>query len=250
MITLGTCPFCAEERWIDLLEFWPEERAWLTDTCCEESQEDLQDQLEYGLSLRPAERARFFAPIRALFEGYGEAFRSIVSDGAGAARYEAGLQTRPAVWADARDFVAEHHRHNRKPRGWKWGHEIRNGTTVVGYAIVGRPVARMIATRDPGALEVTRCCVRTDLDAGLVWNACTMLYAEAAREAKRRGYTRLITYTREDEDGTTLKAAGWSPVATTAARSWHTEARPRPDSDAPCRKIRWERQLRRAKRAA
>lgn len=64
-------------------------------------------------------------------------------------------------------------------------------------------------------------------------NVNSMLYAAAWRATKAFGYTRLITYTRADEPGTSLQAAGWRVVATRKARptGWRTPSRPR----NPCR---------------
>ena len=68
--------------------------------------------------------------------------------------------------------------------------------------MVGRPVGRYL---DDGlTLEVNRCC--TDGTR----NACTMLYGAATRAAKALGYKRIITYTRQSEPGTSLKASNWT----------------------------------------
>lgn len=70
-----------------------------------------------------------------------------------------------------------------------------------------------------------------------------MLYAEAAREAKRRGYSRIITYILETEDGTTLKAVGWNKETKTRGGSWNTPSRARVDKAPTCRKWRYSKQL-------
>jgi hypothetical protein len=41
-------------------------------------------------------------------------------------------------------------------------------------------------------------------------NACSILYAAAARAAKAMGYMRIITYIFETEPGTSLRGAGWT----------------------------------------
>jgi hypothetical protein len=90
---------------------------------------------------------------------------------------------------------------------------------LVGVVIVGRPVARLF---DNGqTLEVTR--VATDETR----NACSLLYAAAWRAAKALGYTRLITYTQQEEGGASLRAAGWRIIA---------ERPPNPGWDRPSRK--------------
>ena len=69
-------------------------------------------------------------------------------------------------------------------------------------AIVGRPVSRHLD--DGKTLEVTRLC--TDGTR----NACSFLYAACAREAKRRGYDKIITYILMSESGASLRASGWT----------------------------------------
>lgn len=77
------------------------------------------------------------------------------------------------------------------------------GNVLVGVATVGRPVARCL---DNGATwEVTR--VATDGTR----NACSALYAETRRRAKRAGIERLVTYTRASESGSSLRALGIKP---------------------------------------
>ena len=58
--------------------------------------------------------------------------------------------------------------------------------------------------------EVNRLCIRRDTAAALRWNAASMLYGWCAREAARQGWRKIITYTRVDEPGTSLRAAGWN----------------------------------------
>jgi hypothetical protein len=70
----------------------------------------------------------------------------------------------------------------------------------VGVAIVGHPVSSRL--RAQGWLEVTRVATNGTR------NACSALYGAAVR-----AYPRVVTYTRADEPGTSLRAAGWVPVA-------------------------------------
>jgi hypothetical protein len=73
-------------------------------------------------------------------------------------------------------------------------------------------------------------------------NVCSKLYAAACKEAKRRGYRVLITYTLESEMGTTLKASGWTEEARgCGGGSWNREARPREDKAPTSKKVRWRR---------
>lgn len=107
---------------------------------------------------------------------------------------------------------------------------------LVGAAIIGRPVARMV---DPSkVVEVTRLC--TDGTK----NACSFLYGASARAAKALGYERIQTYILDSESGTSLKASGWTFSHMTKGRSWSTESRPREDKHPTVDKALWYRDLR------
>jgi hypothetical protein len=67
---------------------------------------------------------------------------------------------------------------------------------------------------DSGTLEVNRIC--TDGTR----NCCTFLYGAVKRAAKAMGYSRLITYTHQDEPGTSLKASGWTFDGDAGGGSW------------------------------
>ncbi|MFG6197768.1 XF1762 family protein [Nonomuraea sp. JJY05] len=143
----------------------------------------------------------------------------------------------PVTFAQACAFVDGEHRHLRAPRGHKFSigavvdeldpqtGTLAEGESLVGVAIVGRPVARLF---DNGrTLEVTRCA--TDGTR----NACSALYSASWRAARPMGFTRMITYTRADENGASLKAAGWEAVAARRPRGpWNCPSRPRGDEDA------------------
>jgi len=100
--------------------------------------------------------------------------------------------------------------------------------------MVGRPVARHYD--DGYTAEVTRCC--TDGSK----NACSMLYGAAWRAAKALGYRKLITYTRSDESGSSLRAAGWRVIGERKARSWSEASisRPRVDKSEPYQRMLWQ----------
>lgn len=142
------------------------------------------------------------------------------------------LRVVPTGRDEADAFIRRYHRHHPPSRGAKFFAAVANDSGVVGVAVVGRPVARMLD--DGWTVEVTRCC--TDGTR----NACSMLYAASWRAARALGYRKLITYTLPSEGGASLRAAGWRVVAETKAESWHREARPRVDTMTPQRKLRWE----------
>lgn len=227
------CPWCGEPRFVDVLDYYPEERAWMFDTCCEGSHADLCEQAaEDPRGFGRWFEARTGQPTR---QGYSSAAAP------GFLRLDYGLTTGPVAQRDAKAFIAQHHRHNNAPAGWLWGLGCFNGHELIAVLWVGRPVARALDTTQ--VCEVNRLCVNPDLDSQLVWNACSLLYASAAREAKRRGYQRIITYTLESESGTTLVAAGWTATHRTAGGSWNCPSRPRTDKAPTCAKVRWEKGL-------
>jgi hypothetical protein len=78
----------------------------------------------------------------------------------------------------------------------------------------------------------------------LRWNCCSMLYAHSAREAERRGFSRIITYIRDDEEGISLRAAGWVCEGRIEGRGWHSARRSRSNRNAWIGKQRWARTLR------
>lgn len=145
---------------------------------------------------------------------------------------KARLQTQPITHREAKRFIEEHHRHNPSTHGWKFGIGLNDGEKVVGVVIVGRPVARGLD--DGWTAEVTRCC--TDGTP----NACSMLYGAAWRAARAMGYRRLVTYTGTEEPGSSLKAAGFTALYQTKAKSWDMPGRPRVDKHDIRPRTLWE----------
>jgi hypothetical protein len=127
----------------------------------------------------------------------------------------------PLSFDQACAMVAGFHRHHRPPRGHKFSIGAARGGEVVGAAMVGRPVARLL--QDGKTLEVTRCVVLEG-----VRHACGFLYAAARRATFALGYDRLVTYNQAGESGSSLRAAGWRVVAQRPARpGWNMPSRPR-----------------------
>jgi hypothetical protein len=143
------------------------------------------------------------------------------------------LELVPMHLRAACSFVGQHHRHHKPPRGGLFAVAAAREGTIVGVAIVGRPVARRLA--DAWTAEVTRLCV---LDGQR--NACSMLYGACWRAAKALGYRRLVTYTLPEEGGTSLRAAGWRLIGEAGGGSWDRAERPRVDEHPTQRKLRWE----------
>ena len=144
------------------------------------------------------------------------------------------LSITPIDFAEANAFVEKFHRHHKPMQGCKFCVAVSSGDNVVGVAIVGRPVARLLD--DGWTLEVNRCC--TDGTK----NACSMLYSAAWRAAKALGYMRLITYTLPEEGGASLRAANWRCLGLRGGGNWNVKSRPRIDTDELLRgqKLLWE----------
>lgn len=143
------------------------------------------------------------------------------------------LSVIPMSFADAAQFVRQHHRHHTPPQGHKFSLGAVDGDELVGVVIVGRPVARR---RDDGqTLEVTRLCTNGHK------NACSFLYGAAARATFALGYRRIGTYILKREPGTSLAAAGWKLIGETPGKSWSVPSRPRVDSHPIEPKLLFER---------
>lgn len=138
----------------------------------------------------------------------------------------------PISLRDARQMVNDIHRHHKAPQGGKFAIGLKADGDPVGCIIVGRPVSR--GSDDGYTAEVTRVAVREGVP-----NGCSKLYRAGWRAAEAMGYEQMITYTREDESGTSLKAAGFRIDGTVAARSWNAPSRPRTDKDERVGRVRW-----------
>lgn len=152
------------------------------------------------------------------------------------------LELVPITLDEAKRFVREHHRHNPKVTGWRVGVGLSNGE-LRGVAILSRPVAIRVQMREPRTIEIIRVCTLGDK------NANSRLYGAACRAAQALGYTAAITYTRPDESGSSLRAAGFiadeGEFGSRQGQEWHPGTRlfedDSPDTSGP--KVRWRRLL-------
>jgi L-amino acid N-acyltransferase YncA len=142
------------------------------------------------------------------------------------------LALSPLTLREARAFVGQHHRHHRPPQGGLFAIGASESGAVVGVAIVGKPVARLLV--DGFTAEVTRLCSLGGR------NVCSLLYAAAWRAARAMGYRRLVTYTLPEEGGASLRAAGWRLIGAAGGGSWSRSERPRVDTHPTQSKLRWE----------
>lgn len=130
------------------------------------------------------------------------------------------MMIRPITLKAARRVVGEWHRHNKPPVGGLFAVSCVEAGELVGVAIVGRPIARLLD--DGVTAEITRVATNGTR------NACSMLYGACRKAARALGYQRIITYTLATEPGTSLRAAGFVRDADVeAAETWSVPSRPR-----------------------
>jgi hypothetical protein len=127
----------------------------------------------------------------------------------------------PITLKDANEFVTKFHRHNKKVVGHKFSIGLEKDGKLIGVAIAGRPVARLL---DNGKnIEILRVCV---LEGNK--GACSKMYAQMKRICQLMGYKKIFTYTLHTESQSSLKAIGAIPEATNVGgRSWSSSKRKR-----------------------
>jgi len=227
------CTWCGDPALVEIFEAWGHEVMF--ETCCAARLEAVSDILA-GDAREAAEHLRALGVEDLL----GGRLRGFSTQGPGF-ELDFQLSVRPVRFAVARSFVLTHHHHCRPPAGWRFGLGCWNGPTLVGVAMVGRPVARMLdASR---IVEVNRLCIDRTLSDALRRNAASKLLGAAAREARRRGFARIITYTLERESGASLRAAGWTAEHRSPGGIWSRPSRGRGSSGPTDPKIRWARAL-------
>ena len=144
----------------------------------------------------------------------------------------------PLELSEANALVAQWHRHHQPCQGHRFSLGVIDRDGVLhGAVIVGRPVARLAGSpRD--VLEVVR--LVTDGTS----NACSILYAAAARAGRAMGYRRIQTYILGTEPGVSLRASGWSDEGLAGGGQWkHTDGRPRRTDQPIETKGRWAKAL-------
>jgi hypothetical protein len=115
----------------------------------------------------------------------------------------------PMTLREANDFIESHHRHNGRTSrdGGKYAIGCEHDTHLVGVAIVGRPLSRILD--DNFTTEILRTCVLDNAPKG----TNSFLYGRCWRIWQQMGGTRMVTYTLESESGSSLKGAGWNMKA-------------------------------------
>ena len=130
------------------------------------------------------------------------------------------LTLTPINLKTANAFVQQYHRHHKPTRGHKFSIGVSEDGALVGVAICGRPVARLCTDGTP--------------------NACSILYAAAYRAARAMGYNRVVTYILDTENGSSLKAAGYTCEGRAGGLEWNGAKAPKQADQYPHQmKTRW-----------
>jgi hypothetical protein len=119
----------------------------------------------------------------------------------------------PLILREANDFVERWHRHSARTSndGGKFAIGLKHDDELVGVAIVGRPVARLLQVE--GAAELLRLCTSPAAPKG----AGSKLYSRAKRIWQLMGGTKLHTYTLGRESGASMRGAGLEGKSVVAA---------------------------------
>lgn len=134
---------------------------------------------------------------------------------------------------EACDVVQQLHRHLPRVIGGRFGVAVFVDGLLVGVGVASDPKAPR--SRDGFTLEITR--VATDGHP----NACSRLYGALCRASAAIGVRRVVTFTRLDEPGISLRAAGFVDEGLTREQSWDRPSRGRNADKSQVR--RWSRQL-------
>lgn len=113
-----------------------------------------------------------------------------------------------------------------------WAVSVVDWAGVVGVALVG------FAPGQWNQDEHTLCVLRVAVAEGHR-NACSMLYGACAKAARAMGADNLVTYTHQDEHGSSLKASGWVQKGETAGGEHDRASRPRNKAVDANPKNRW-----------
>ena len=132
----------------------------------------------------------------------------------------------PITLREANEFVLNFHRHSKPTQGGLFAIGVTNNIDgLLGVAIVGKPIARML---DNGyTAEVRRTCTKEHVQKG----CNSFLYAACWRAWRAMGGLKLITYTLTSESGASLRGAGWRIVGETKpakrGSAWSSQERQR-----------------------
>ena len=148
------------------------------------------------------------------------------------------LKIVPLELRELNELVEKWHRHHKRVQGHRFSIGVIDTNTgdLVGGCSVGRPVARRINSKE--VLEVTRLVTNGHK------NACSILYAAAARVGRELGYKKIQTYILESESGHSLMVSGWTNEGEAGGGQWkHTDGKPRRTDQPTEKKQRWTKIL-------
>ena len=98
------------------------------------------------------------------------------------------MKVKPTTLRFANEYVRQNHRHSKIVQGCKFCiAAIDSEETILGVAIVGRPVSRRLD--DGYTAEIVRTCTTGTK------NVNSLLYGACARIWKEMGGTKILTYT-------------------------------------------------------
>ncbi|MBG95089.1 MAG: hypothetical protein CL793_07540 [Chloroflexi bacterium] len=248
---MGTaCFYCGDDWHCELLEAWERPGGGfdlIADTCCEMAHDDFL--LDFGETSRNS-KGRVGRPLRREFSQWWA-----MATGLQSARVSGNCVVLPIelvrcgkgsnpddprVWTleSVKQFVRENHRHApAPPAGWRWGYTIWAGDFMLGVAMVGRPAARRIDGTK--VIDVSRVCVSRRASAEVAENACSMVYARAARDGAKAGFERVITYTIAGEPAAGCRAAGMEVEHRSRSGNWNRAGRRRNSRNSTRPKVRW-----------
>lgn len=149
------------------------------------------------------------------------------------------MKIAPCSVKAAKRFVFETHRHLKKVQGGLFAAKVVDDAGTCRAVALAGFGARV--WNDTGRLTITR--VASDG----AENACSMLYGALCRAAKALGYREVWTYTLPEENGASLKAAGFVDMGVSAGGEHDRPSRRRARAVRPDPKRRWCRVLTGAK---
>jgi hypothetical protein len=143
------------------------------------------------------------------------------------------LELRPLGVRAACTEVARLHRHLPRIVGGLFAASVFASGELVGVGVASQPKARL--SRDGFTVEITRVATNGHR------NACSKLYGALLRASAAVGYRKAITFTRLDEPGTSLRAAGFADDGLTREQSWSRPSRGRGEHTSQVR--RWTKAI-------
>lgn len=157
-----------------------------------------------------------------------------------------GYEVRPITVKAALAWCLEVHRHLPKLQGGLFASSVHDGHGCVAIGIAGNPARVWQGT---GRIAISRVAALT-LPYVVASNgdyhpapACTMIYRSLCDASRSLGYREAWTYTLPEEDGASLRAAGFIFMGETKGEEWTRPSRARGPAVSAAKKGRWVRPL-------